>query len=184
MDLDYLVNMTLYFITGNQGKLKEVQAILPNVESIDLDLPEVQSLNPEEVISEKLKEATKKHDGEFFVEDTSIYIDCLNGFPGPLIKWFSESLGNEGIYDLVSKYENTNCTAKTVIGYFNGKEIKFFSGELKGKIVAPSGTGFGWDPIFMPEGYDKTLGEFSLEEKNQISMRNVALMKLKEFLDK
>ena len=176
--------MAIYFITGNPGKLKEVQSIIPDVKGINLDLPEIQELDPQKIIAEKLEEATKKHQGEFFVEDTSIYLNCLNGFPGPLIKWFLESLGNKGISELVSKYENKDCVAKTVIGYSNGKQVQFFSGELKGKIVAPSGTGFGWDPIFQPDGYDKTLGRFTLEEKNQISMRNKALMKLKEYLAK
>jgi len=176
--------MTLYFITGNPGKLKEVQTIIPEVEGVDLDLPEVQSLDPMEIIKEKLEIATKEREGEFFVEDTSLYFECLNGFPGPLIKWFSESLGNEGMYQLVNKYENNKCIAKTVIGYSNGTDLHFFVGELNGKIVKPAGTGFGWDPIFMPNGHDKTLGLFSAEEKNKISMRNDALMKLKKHLEK
>jgi len=174
--------MTLYFITGNPGKLKEVQAIIPEVEGIALDLPEIQSLDPMEIIKEKLEIATKKREGEFFVEDTSLYFECLNGLPGPLIKWFLDSLGNEGIYELVSKYDNNKCIAKTVIGYSDGTDLHFFVGELNGKIVSPSGTGFGWDPIFMPDGFEKTLGDFSAEEKNKISMRNDALMKLKKHL--
>ena len=173
----------VYFITGNQNKLKEVQAIISGVEGVEMDLPEIQSLDPQEIITEKLNEAVKEKEGEYFVEDTALYLDCLNGFPGPLIKWFLERLGNKGIYSLVSKYENHNVVAKTVIGYSNGKDIHFFVGEIKGKIVAPRGeTTFGWDPIFEVNG--KTFAEISAFEKNKISMRKNALMKFKEFLDK
>jgi XTP/dITP diphosphohydrolase len=70
-----------------------------------------------------------------------------------------------------------------MIGYTDGDQIVFFEGEIKGKIVSPRGTGgFGWDQIFQPEGYDKTFGEMSLEEKNKISMRKQALTKLKAYL--
>ena len=176
--------MTLYFITGNKGKLKEAQAIIPNVESVEFDLPEIQSMDPKEVISEKLKEAIKEHEGEFFVEDTSLYIECLNGFPGPLIKWMLDRIDDTGIGELVSKYDNNKAIAKTVIGYIDGREIHFFSGEIKGSITpTPKGEfGFGWGKIFKPEGYEKTFGEMTPEEKNTLSMRKIALEKLQKFL--
>lgn len=177
--------MTLYFITGNQEKLKEVKAMVPEVEGIDLDLPEIQELDPMKIITGKLKEATKEREGEFFVEDTSLYFECLNGLPGPLIKWFLQSLGTRGIYELVSKYDNHKAVAKNVIGYSDGKDIHFFVGEIKGKIVKPRGkTNFGWDSIFRPDGFEKTFAEMSQEEKNKISHRKLALTKLKEFLEK
>lgn len=176
--------MVLYFITKNSKKLREVKEIIPEIEQIDISLQEIQEIDPKKVIEEKLNEAIKNHSGEFFCEDTSIYIKCLNDFPGPLIKWFLRSLGNKGIYELVSKYENKEIIAKTIIGYTNGKEILFFEGELNGRIVEPKiKESFGWDPIFQPEGYDKSFAEMSLEEKNKISMRKKALEKLKEYLD-
>ncbi len=176
--------MTIHFITGNPGKLKEVQAILPDVDNIDLDLPEIQEMDPQKVIAEKLKEATREQEGEFFCEDTSLYFECLNGFPGPLIKWLEKSLGIRGLWELVSKYDNHRAIAKTVIGYSDGTDIHFFVGELRGKIVAPQGSGFGWDPIFQPDGFDKPFGLFTMEEKNKISMRNAALIKMKKHLEK
>jgi len=175
--------MALYFITGNQGKFKEVKSIIPEVEQIDLDLPEIQSLDPKKVIEEKLNEAIKNRKGEFFCEDTSLYIESLNGFPGPLIKWFLKSLGTKGIYELVKNYDNKKIIGKTVIGYTDGANIEFFEGELTGDIAEPSGTGMGWDPLFKPEGFDKTLGDMTLEEKNKISMRKQALTKLKNYLN-
>ncbi len=172
--------MTLYFITGNKGKLAEVQSILGNVEALDIDLPEIQSLDAHEIIKAKLEEAKKHQTGEFIVEDTSLYFEGLKGLPGPLIKWFMKTVGNEGLYKMAGAFGNPNAEAKTIIGYSNAQgEISFHEGTIKGTIVAPRGEGFGWDPIFQPEGYSKTFGELSAEEKNSFSMRKIALEKLK-----
>lgn len=175
--------MTLYFITGNENKFKEAAMIIPRIRKLDIDLPEIQELYSKRIIEEKLNAIKKEYIGEFFCEDTSIYINCLNGFPGPLIKWLVKAIKQEGIAELVSKYPDKSAIARTIIGYSNGKEIKFFEGSLEGKIVSPRGTGgFGWDPIFLPKGFTKTLGEMNLEEKNRISMRKQALEKLKDYL--
>ncbi len=175
--------MTLYFITGNKGKLAEVQSILENVEALDIDLPEIQSLDAHEIIKAKLEEAQKHHDGEFIVEDTSLYFDGLKGLPGPLIKWFMKTVGNDGLYKMAESFGNFNAEAKTIIGYSDTqKNISFYEGSIKGTIVSPRGEGFGWDPVFQPEGYDKTFGELSSEKKNSFSMRKIALEKLKEVI--
>jgi inosine triphosphate pyrophosphatase len=175
----------IYFITGNKNKFEEVKSILPDIEQIDIDLPEIQEIDPKEVIKAKLIEALNHKNSEFIVEDTSLYFDCLNGLPGPLIKWFMKTLGNKGLFDLVSKMSNTNkAKAKTIIGYAkNREEIYFFEGVIEGEIVFPAGdTDFGWDPIFKPSGFNKTFAEMTVEEKNSISMRRDAVNKLKTFL--
>lgn len=175
---------TLYFISGNQDKFKEAQTILPGIKSIKLDLLEIQELNPKKIIAEKLKEAYKTCPNEIFCEDTSLYIHSLNGLPGPLIKWFLQALGNQGIYQLVKDQKDKTAEAKTIIGYTNGTIVRFFEGEISGEIVKPKGNdGFGWDPLFKPEGYMKTFAEMNPEEKNEISMRRIALMKLKDYLN-
>ncbi len=177
--------MALYFITGNKGKFNEVSSILREVEQLDIDLPEIQELKGEEVIKAKLIEALKHKKGEFIVEDTSLYLDCLNGLPGPLIKWFMKSLGSKGIYELVQRYGNFKAKAVSIVGYAKGQDsVQFFRGEIEGTIVAPRGDkGFGWDNIFVPKGYDKTFAEMESNEKNKISMRRVALLKLKDYLE-
>ena len=177
--------MSLYFITGNKGKLAEVQSILGNVEGLDIDLPEIQSLDAHEIIKAKLEEAKKHQQGEFIVEDTSLYLEALKGLPGPLIKWFMKTIGNEGLYKMAQAFGNPNAEAKTIIGYSNAQgEISFHEGVIKGTIVAPRGEGFGWDPVFQPEGDSKTFGELSADEKNSFSMRKIALEKLREQLVK
>jgi len=177
--------MTLYFITGNKNKFSEVKAIIPNVEQLDIDLPEIQDIDAKKIIRAKLLEALNYKQAEFIVEDTSLYLECLNGLPGPLIKWFMKTIGNDGLFNIAEKLGNNKAEAKTIIGYAkNPKEIYYFEGSVKGKIVSPRGkSGFGWDPIFQPEGFSKSFAELTPEEKNKISMRRIALNKLKEFLE-
>ncbi len=178
----------LYFITGNKNKFEEVGAVIPEIEQLDIDLPEIQELDAEEVVKAKLLEAFKHHDGEFIVEDTSVHIKALNGFPGPLVKWFTQALTHDGIVELVEKLGDSSCDMKTIIGYArNPEDIHFFEGVMSGKIVRRRDGGmgtFGWDPIFIPDGYTKTFAEMGREEKNQISYRRIAAEKLKHFLNK
>lgn len=176
--------MTLYFITGNKSKFQEVKSILGDVEQLDLDLPEIQEINPHIIIREKLEVARARQEGAFIVEDTSLYLDGLNGLPGPLIKWFMKTVGNDGLFKMAESFGNFNAEAKTIIGYSDEKgENKFAEGVIKGTIVATRGqTGFGWDPVFQPEGYSQTFAEMSQEEKSDISMRKIAVENLKKFI--
>ena len=119
--------MSLYFITGNKGKLAEVQSILGNVEALDIDLPEIQSLDAREIIKAKLEEAQKHQTGEFIVEDNSLYLEGIKGLPGPLIKWFMKTVGNDGLYKMAEAFGNFNAEAKVIIGYSSPTgEISFF----------------------------------------------------------
>ncbi len=175
--------MSLYFLTGNKDKLKEVQSILNDVIALDVDVPEIQSLDAHEIIRAKLAEAQKHHTGAFMVEDTSLYFEALNGLPGPLIKWFLKTIGSSGLYKLAVAYGNYAAVAKTIVGYSDAeRNTYFFEGMIKGTIVPPRGEGFGWDPIFQPDGYTKTFGELTREEKNAISMRKIAVEKLRVHL--
>ncbi|MFA5405940.1 MAG: non-canonical purine NTP pyrophosphatase [Candidatus Nanoarchaeia archaeon] len=171
----------IYFITGNKDKFEEASALIPDLKQLDIDLPEIQEMDSKMIIEAKLSEALKHYSGEFIVDDTSVYLDCLNGLPGPLIKWFLKALGRQGIYDLCNKLGNYQATAKTIVGYTDGKDIKFFEGELSGIVVPPVGDHFGWDPIFKPDGYDKTLSLMSVDERNKIKMRGQALRKFNQF---
>ncbi len=176
--------MDLLFVTGNEGKLAEARAILGEIQGIDLDLPEIQDIDARKIIEAKLAEAVKTQPGSFIVEDTSLYLDGLNGLPGPLIKWFMKTVGNEGLAKMAEAFANTGCEARVVIGYADGDgKAEFFEGSFRGTIVPPRGdNGFGWDPIFQPEGYDKTFAEFTQEEKNTVSMRRIAFEKLRKHL--
>jgi len=175
--------MKIYFLTGNKNKLEEAKAIMPEIEGKEIDLPEIQEIDPKKIIEEKLKAASKIIEGNLMVEDNSLYLEAIEGLPGPLIKWFMKTIGNEGLVSIANKLGNYEAEAKVWIGYLSEGKTEFFEGSIKGKIVGPRGeNGFGWDAIFEVEGTGKTFAEMTTEEKNAISMRKIALEKLKTFL--
>lgn len=176
--------MKFYFITGNKGKFDEASKIIPELEQKDIDLIEIQSLDSNEIITSKLEEAKKHTTGNIIVEDGSLCIDAIKGLPGPMAKWFLKILGNDGFYEMIKNYENKRATTKVVLGVsFENGTTQFFEGSILGTIVAPRGeNGFGFDQIFLPDGYDKTFAEMTMEEKNEISMRKVAFQKLKDYI--
>jgi inosine triphosphate pyrophosphatase len=173
----------IYFITGSSGKFREAKAIMPDIQQLKLDLDEIQSLSPQVVIEHKLSQAALHHNGPFFVEDTSLVFHCLKDLPGTYVKWFEQSLGLDGEAELVSHYDDHLATATTMIGYRSaaGKN-HYFTGQVDGTIVAPRGGGFGWDAIFVPDGYEQTFGELGLAVKNTLSMRSIAVRELAKYL--
>jgi len=174
----------IQFITGSKNKLEEIQAIVPGIEQLEMDLPEIQEIDPHKIIQAKLEVAFAHSSGEFIVEDTSLYMEAMNGLPGPLIKWFLQVMGNEGLVNLADKLGNNKAVAKTLIGYAKSKDdIRYFEGVVEGSLVRPRvQSGYGWDLIFLPEGHENTFAEMSKEDKNDISMRGRAAEKLKEYL--
>lgn len=183
--------MELYFATGNKGKFEEAKSVIPELRELAIDLPEIQEIDPKKIIEEKLREALKHKNAGIIVEDTSFYFDCLkgsseHGLPGPLIKWFLKTLGLDGLAKLAAKYGNVGAEVHTIIGYAErAKSIRYFEGVIRGIIVPPRGDkDFGWGPIFLPEGSEKTFGEMEHKEKLSFSMRKIAFQKLKEFLEK
>lgn len=178
--------MTLYFITGNKDKFVEARSVLPEIEQLDVEIPEIQDIDAKKIIKEKLLAAFLQKSGEFVVEDTSLYLDCLNGLPGPLIKWFMKTIGNDGLSKIATLFGNDRAQAKSIIGYAKSKdEVSFFEGIISGRIVDARGNlGWGWDPVFLPDGCEKTFGEMNSAEKNQLSMRRIVFDQLKDFLSK
>ena len=180
--------MPLKFVTGNKNKFEEVRSMLGlPLEQVEIDLPELQHIDAKKIISHKIEAAEHFAKGEYLIEDTSLYLDCLGGkLPGPLIKWFLETLGTGGIVGLVEKYQNNKAEAVTIFGYADKEgRVNFFEGRLCGSIVSYRGNNdFGWGPIFQPEGSLKTFGEMDRAEKHAISMRAIALYKLRNFLTK
>lgn len=153
---------------------------------LDVDLEEIQEIDSKKIIEHKLMEASKNHDGEFIVDDTSLYLEVFDyKFPGPLIKWFLQSIGNEEIYKLAKSQNKFGARVQNLIGYRNiHGEIKYFEGIVEGRIVSPIGdNGFGWDMIFVPQNQSNTFAQMSDDEKSTISHRSICLRKLKEFLE-
>jgi inosine triphosphate pyrophosphatase len=184
------MDKTLTFITSNKKKLDEVVKILgPNIpyklQALDLDLPELQG-EIEYIVTEKCRLASLKVDGPVLVEDTSLCFNALGGMPGPYIKWFQDKIGLEGLNNLLMAYTDKRAVAKCIFGYKKNKEdhIHIFIGKVNGHIVDVRGPlHFGWDPIFLPDGYNQTFAEMDSDTKNKISHRYKALQLVKDFLE-
>ena len=176
----------LKFITGNKNKFEEAKLVFSDIEQLDFDLAEIQEVDPKKIIEHKLLEAAKKYKGEFFVEDQSMHLDALNGLPGPFIKWFWQGLGNQGLFNLVSNLKNDKAHNRISVGYFKSPtEIVYFENIVSGRIVEPKGDlDFGWGPVFMPDGSQKTYGEMEKSEKEFFNPRTMAFQQLKKYLKK
>lgn len=177
--------MELLLATGNEHKARELQTLLDRpVQRIKLDLPEIQAVDVQAVIEAKAREAYRLVGKPVLVEDTGLAFDAWHGLPGALVRWFLDRVGNEGLCQMLQTYDQRTASAETCIGYFDGQEFFVFCGVVAGTIVPqPRGNGgFGWDPIFMPIGWDKTFAELT-DEKNLVSMRKLAVQKLKAFLE-
>ena len=133
-----------------------------------------------------MQEALKRGYTNFILDDSALYINGLNNLPGPLIKWFLQEIGIDGIYKLARAMGNCSAQFETIIAYVDDhKNIHYFTGRTEGTLVAPRGThGFGATPIFQPIGSNKTYAEMEYEEKTQWGQRIRALEKLREFLIK
>ena len=176
---------SLTFITGNPAKAEQLDRHLNYpVDYKKLDVHEIQSLNLEEVATHKAQEAYKLLGSPVLVEDTSLVFNELGFLPGPLIKWFLESLGNDGMVKLLDGYEDRSAHAEVCFAYCDENGVQVFKGDIRGTIAKESrgAKGFGWDPIFIPEGCDITWGEMDIEQQKKTSMRRVALKKLQSFL--
>lgn len=180
------MDYALTFITGNPAKAAQLSRHLAfPIQHKKLDLPEVQSLDLDEVVRYKAKEAYSVLRQPVLVEDTGLSFNAMGQLPGPLIKWFLKELGNAGLCTLLDNYSDRSAIAKVVCGIYDGKTMNLFSGEANGSISSiPKGDeGFGWDPVFIPHGATKTWGEMTPDEQNETSMRRIALKKLEIFLN-
>jgi len=175
--------MELYFATSNRNKFREVCRILGfEIKQVKLGIPEIQSFDLREIVRDKVKKAYERVGKPVIVEDTALYIKSWKNFPGPFIGWVVKTIGIEGICRLVG--EERSARARACVGYYDGERMEIFSGEVKGKIARePRGRKrFDWDRIFIPSGFSRTFAEMSIEEKNRISHRMKAFVKLKRFL--
>lgn len=178
---------TLTFITGNAGKAKYLSDHfhIPVLHH-KLNLPEIQSLDLAEIIEDKAKRAYAAVNAPVIVEDVSLVFNGLERLPGPLIKWFLETLGNEGLCKLVDGTNDRSALAEVMFGFCDEHGVKIFHGKATGTIApSPRGeTNFGWDPIFIPDGHTKTWAEMTGAEKHASSMRKPALEALTAHLHK
>ncbi len=175
----------LFFATWNTNKFKEAHTILWwNLEQIDIDLPEFQTLSVEEVVEEKAKAAYEQTGKSVLVEDTGLYFSAWNDFPGALIKWMMKTVNNQWILDMLAWFTDRKVTAVCCVGMYDGEKLISVTGSIEGtaSLTVRWDPRFARDQIFIPNGYDKTFAEMTPEEKNQISMRKIAFEKMRDLL--
>eukprot|EP00457_Paulinella_chromatophora_P004306 gb/GEZN01004318.1/.p1 GENE.gb/GEZN01004318.1/~~gb/GEZN01004318.1/.p1 ORF type:complete len:399 (-),score=64.13 gb/GEZN01004318.1/:717-1913(-) len=178
----------IVFVTGNKGKLQEVKSLLSGsyeVVNKKIDLPELQG-EPLDISKEKCRHAALQVGGPVLVEDTSLCFTALKGLPGPYIKWFLDKLGHQGLNDLLAAHSDKSAYAQCIFAFSPGpgQDPVLFDGRCQGKIVPARGpNAFGWDPVFQPDGFDKTFAEMDAEVKNKISHRARALAQVKVYLE-
>jgi len=174
--------MRLLFITGNRGKFVEAERLLGGfgirLEQADLDITEPQADTLEEVVEKCAEEALKKTEECFIIEDSGLFVNSLNGFPGVYSSYVYRKIGCEGILKLLTGSSERSAYFMTALAYGSSRErIKLFTGRVDGAIATGQRgeSGFGYDPIFIPLGSKLTFAEMSVEEKNRFSHRARAL---------
>ena len=190
--------MKLVFASNNKNKIQEIQALVPNIiqivslEEIGCieDIPETADTIEGNAIL-KANYVTEKYGFDCFADDTGLEVDALNGAPGVYSARYAgeQKDANDNMDKLLSELKdesNRKANFKTVIALnLNGKQ-NLFTGIINGKIIEEKiGTnGFGYDPILVADGFDKTNAELSMEEKSTISHRGIAVKELILFLQK
>jgi XTP/dITP diphosphohydrolase len=182
--------MKAIFVTTNEHKRREVQQILGMaLEGADLDLPEIQAIDPAEVAAQKARaarEALGDTDLPVLVEDSGLMVEVWGGFPGALTKWVMQSVGNEGLLRMLAPGEDRSASAVCVVALAEaGGKVRTFRGEVLGRVAErPRGEGgFGYDPVFIPGWSELTYAEMG-EGKNEDSHRARAFRAVKEWLEK
>lgn len=190
--------LTLVFATNNEHKLEEVQAmvrekfLLKSLKDLGCydDIPET-GLTFQENAKQKTDYLIHQYQVNCFADDSGLEIDALHGEPGVYSARYSGTRNMDENIALVLKklkhlsVEDKTARFKTVISLFLDGQQFFFEGAIEGHIVDEvRGTkGFGYDPIFVPLGYDITFAEMNADEKNKISHRYIALSKMADFLN-
>jgi len=187
----------IIFATNNKNKVEEVRGVLGgsfNILTLQeagilIDIPEPHD-TLEANATEKSKTIFNLTNKNCFSEDTGLEVDALNGEPGvKSARYAGEARSfDDNIDKLLKKLEEVNNRAarfRTVISLIIDGEEYFFEGICTGKIIneRKGNNGFGYDPVFIPDGDDKTFAEMTMEEKNKFSHRKKAMEKLIQFLN-
>ncbi len=176
----------IYLASSNRHKYEEFRRMLSDIVEvrwIQVDYLEPQSDDLEEVALTSALWLADYLPKPFFLEDAGLFVRALGGFPGPFSSYAFSKLGNEGLIKLMSGVRDREAEFVSVIALHTGRELLTFVGRSRGEIsTEPRGGGWGFDPIFIPEGSGgRTFGELG-EEKDSFSHRGAAVRELRRFL--
>lgn len=176
------------YITGNEHKAKFLAKLLGiELDHHKLSLDEIQSADPREVIEHKVRQAHDILQQPVLVEDTCMGLDALGGLPGTFIKFFIEQEnGAEKICRMADGFEGRRATATVTFGYYDGETLKFFQSAIYGEIAQHPGkeiNGFGWDRVFVPDGYDGVVrSELTTREYDELYLTVKPIKAVQTFL--
>lgn len=180
--------MNPIFITGNAKKAEYLSAHLGvELDYQKLELDEIQSTNLSEIVEHKVRQAYALiGQNPVLVEDVALEFAALGNLPGPFIKFFvNADNGLENLCRMLDGFSDRSATARCSYGYYDGKNVQLFEGNLRGVVAdVPRGDGgFGWDKIFCPDGYDgKTRAELSPKDDAETYQMIKPYAQLREFL--
>jgi len=175
----------LFFVSSNTHKFTEAQRILSNlgleISLFKTTLEEIQSNSLGEIAKRKVLDAYSKVQKPVIIEDDGLFIDSLDGFPGPYSSYAYDTIGNKGIMNLLEKIESRNAKFVAIIAYCNGvDDVQLFESSIPGKIsLSIEEGGWGYDPIFIPDGESKTYANVS--DKDKFSHRSASLKKFSDW---
>lgn len=177
------------FATSNKHKFFEASQTLKSqnidIEHFEFQYNEIRSESIEEIAKDAVEEAFRRVQKPVFVEDSGLFISVLNGFPGTYSAWVNKKIGPGGILKLLEKIPRRAATFETCIAYSDGENTKIFKGNCAGTISKEilGKEGFGYDPIFIPEGFSETFAQ-SIGLKNKLSHRYKALLEFSKYLNR
>lgn len=182
----YATQRPWVLVTGNANKRREAERIVGRrLATAAIDLPEIQSGDLIEVLRFKAEAAWQRLDQPVVVEETGLELACMNGFPGPLVKWMLEAVGDEGIANVAIRAGDPGVVARCALMFRDGDREVIAEGATTGRLVLPprGEGGFGWDPVFEPAGLERTYAELGDEVKDRIGHRGRAWREFLRALD-
>ena len=175
----------LFFVSSNTHKFEEAQRILSNlgleINLFKTTLEEIQSNSIGEIAKRKALDAFSKLEKPVIIEDDGLFIDSLGGFPGPYSSYVYDTIGNKGLIKLLENTKIRDAKFVAIIAYCNGVDhVKLFESIIPGKIstIIEDG-GWGYDPIFIPDGETRTYANVS--DKDKFSHRSASLKKFADW---
>lgn len=168
-------------VTGNRGKIAEARLALGmEIEAVEVDLPEIQGLDLLDILKEKAEVAWEMVRRPLVVEEAGLSLVALNGFPGPLVKWMLTAVGAEGIARTAHALNDPRAVARCALLFRDAERSVVAEGSTPGTLVLPGRGehGFGWDPVFLPDGEIRTFAELEGREKDAVSHRGKAWREL------
>lgn len=173
------------FVTGNEKKAQYLSELLGlPVARHKVDLDEIQTTDVAELVERKAIQAYAILGTPVLVEDQSLKFNALGDLPGPFIKFFIEDAGVEACCRMLDGFLDRSAYAECTFGYYDGKKLELFKSGFAGTIAKkPRGTGgYGWDSIFIPEGYTRTRAELSQAEDYEVYLKIKPIDQVRAFL--